>query len=213
MHEIQRKILDLAMSKNIGRMKLREIGYLVGEPHPQKIKHHLNQLEKRGLIKINKAKNVVERIKTGINKKTKLINIPILGSANCGEATFFADKNLEGYLKVSSSILTRKRTDIFALKTIGSSMNKANIQGNSIEDGDFLIVDCNDNNPQNNDYVVSIIDSCANVKKFLQDDKNNQIVLVSESTQDFPPIYIHPNDDFRINGKVVQVIKKPQGGN
>jgi len=40
MHIIQQKILKLAEKQNIDRMNLHEIGRLVGEEHPQKIKHH-----------------------------------------------------------------------------------------------------------------------------------------------------------------------------
>lgn len=46
------------------------------------------------------------------------------------------------------------------------------------------------------------------LKKFIE--KDNQIILISESTKDYPPIYIHKNDfaKYMINGKVIQVIKK-----
>src|ERR1700679_3939988 len=46
MHPLQEKILALIDSHNLGQMTLREIGELVGERFPQKIKHHLVQLEK-----------------------------------------------------------------------------------------------------------------------------------------------------------------------
>lgn len=41
---------------------------------------------------------------------------------------------------------------------------------------------------------------------------NNQIALMSDSSQDYPPIYIHEEDisGYMINGDVVYVIKKPQ---
>ncbi len=63
---------------------------------------------------------------------------------------------------------------------------------------------------RNGDIVLSIIDGMANIKRFFLDKANNQVVLVSDSTKEFPPIYIHEDDDFMINGKVVQVIKKPK---
>ena len=85
------------------------------------------------------------------------------------------------------------------------------VKGNTIEDGDFVIIDKNDKNPNNGDYVLSIIDDVANIKKFVRDRKNKQIILLSESTEDLPPIYIHPKDfsEYIIGGKVIQVIKKP----
>jgi SOS-response transcriptional repressor LexA len=50
----------------------------------------------------------------------------------------------------------------------------------------------------------------ANIKKYIFDEENNQIVLVSQSSKDIPPIYIHEDDSFMVNGKVIQVIKKPK---
>ena len=89
-------------------------------------------------------------------------------------------------------------------------MNKASINGQCIEDGDYLIIDSDYRSPKNGDVVLSVIDDMANIKKYIFDEENNQIVLVSQSTKDIPPIYVHEDDSFMINGKVIQVIKKPK---
>lgn len=211
MHIIQQKLLKLSGRHNLGEMKLRQIARLIGENHPQKIKHHLNQLEKGGFIKFDKRKKIIERIRLGAIKKTNFFAIPILGSANCGKATIFADENLEGYLKVSGKLL-KKKEGVFAIKAEGHSMNRANINGQFIDDGDYVIIDNKNRVPNNGDYVLSVIDDVANIKKFIFDKENNQIVLLSESTEKLPPIYIHPKDFSRyiVNGKVIQVIKKPK---
>ena len=86
-------------------------------------------------------------------------------------------------------------------------MNLANVNGNTIENGDFVIVDPNAKNPKNGDYVVSVIDDVANIKKFIFDRKNNRIILQSESTQDYFPIFVHEDDKYEMSGKVVGVIK------
>jgi len=62
MHLVQQKIFDLASNKNIADLTLREVGELVGEPHPQKIKHHINQLLKKGLLKQNADKTVLTTV-------------------------------------------------------------------------------------------------------------------------------------------------------
>jgi SOS-response transcriptional repressor LexA len=87
-------------------------------------------------------------------------------------------------------------------------MNRSLIDGKRIEDGDYVIIDGDARSPAEGDIVLSVIDGLANLKRFHLDKQNKQIALVSDSTQDFPPIYIHEDDDFFINGKVVQVIKK-----
>ena len=50
----------------------------------------------------------------------------------------------------------------------------------------------------------------ANLKKVLIDNINKQLVLMSESTLDYKPIFIHLSDDHIIGGKIVQIIKKPK---
>ncbi|MCB9805545.1 hypothetical protein H6775_00105 [Candidatus Nomurabacteria bacterium] len=209
MHIIQEKILKLIDRKSIQGMTLRKIGEEIGEQFPQKVKHHLSQLESKGLIKINKKDKSVSRNNAGLIKNGDLISIPIVGSANCGVATIFANENIEGYIKISKNIL-KKCKNIFAIKAQGLSMNKANVNGKTIEDGDYLIIDSDYRSPRNGDVVLSVIDDMANIKKYIWDEDNNQVVLVSQSTKDIPPIFIHEDDSFMINGRVIQVIKKPK---
>lgn len=211
MHIIQLKLLELSKRKNIFSMGPREIGREIGVSHPQIVKHHLNQLKKKRLLG-KKEPISISKLRENLNKQvTSLIDIPILGSANCGVATIIAEESLEGFLKISSKLLgVSKPEKLFALRASGNSLNKANINGESVEDGDYLIVDTNYKNPEDGEYVVSVIDNCANVKKIrLEDDK---IVLLSESSENIPPIYIHSDDSYLINGKVTKIIKAHFGG-
>lgn len=205
MHPIQEKLLKLAGQYNLGRLSFREIGKLIDEDHPQKIKHHLEQLERRNLIQSTIEGKTIK--KTALDKD--IFAIPILGSADCGPATVFADENIEGYLRVSSRILA-PRNGLYALRAVGNSMNRAKVKGKSIDDGDYAIIDSKQKAPEGNDYVVSVIGGVCNIKKFIKDDANQQIVLLSESSFEFPPIHIHPEEaDYYVCGKVVDVIKKP----
>lgn len=209
MHPVQEKLLNLIDTKNISGLTLREIGFLVDEKFPQKIKHHLSQLERKGFIIIDKKNGLIKRVSGNTKNSDIFLSIPIFGTANCGPRTIYANQNIEGYLKVSKKLLNKKN-NIFALRAEGNSLNKANINGKSIEDGDFVIVDSQITNPNNGDYVVSVIEEMANIKKYVWDEKNSQIVLISESTQNYDPIYIHKDDNIIINGKVIDVIKKPK---
>lgn len=211
MHEIQRKLLDLCSNYDELPLSFREIGRKINVNHPQKVKHHLDQLVKKNLIIIDKNKKKIKLGSAGIIKNTKMFSIPILGLADCGAATAFADEFIEGYLKVSSSVVKKKK-NLFCVKAKGNSMNKANINGKSIENGDFVIIDGDYHNPKSGDYVLSVIDGCANIKRFGRDVVNNCYVLLSESTEDYPPIFIEEKDfnSYMINGRVIKVIKKPQ---
>ncbi len=215
MHELQERILKLSQEMNLGQLTLRRIGELIGERSPQKIKHHLQQLEKKGLVRVDKINGVIEKTEpgwvTGLLTNARLLTIPILGSANAGPARLLAEQNIEGYLKISSTFIgTRANHQLFALKVDGPSMNRAEIEGKKIEDGDYVIVDADACSPTDGQIVLSVIDGMANIKRFRLDSDHQQVVLAADSTHDFPPIYIHESDDFLINGTVIQVVKKPR---
>jgi len=214
-HQIQEKILGLIESNDLRGLSLRQIAEKIGEDssQPQKINHHLTQLKEKGLIYWDKGKKIIRRTISGKVESSGLVSIPILGAANCGPATLFAKQSMEGYLKISKRFLSSSKTKgIFAVRAVGSSLNKADIdhKGTSITDGDFILIDGDQRTPRNNDYVLSVIDDVVNIKKYIFDKEKNQIILLSESTENIPPIYIHPSDTYSINGKVIQVIKKPK---
>lgn len=217
MHQIQEKLLGLSKQKNLAKLSLREMASLIGIPResPQKIKHHLLQLQKKGFISIDRNLGVMKRIgfaptwaKGLLKNASKLFSIPIVGAANCGPATIFAEQNFQGFIKVSSKLIGKSKPDgLFAIKADGSSMNRAEINDKRIEDGDYIIVDKNDLNIRSNDIVLTIIDNRATVKRFIDDRENGQIVLKADSSFDYEPIYLHPDDQFSINGKVIGIIK------
>lgn len=136
------------------------------------------------------------------------VSVPLIGSADCGPADLVAEENVEGYLKVSRRILN-KMDGVFALRAKGDSMNKAKIGGRNIEEGDFVLIDSDYRSPQTGDYVLSVIDGHANLKRFRVDKRSGQITLKPESTNPrHKPIFISSDDDFMINGKIIAVLKK-----
>jgi SOS-response transcriptional repressor LexA len=208
MHHIQQKILNFADKVNLKRDGLRQIGRLIGELHPFKVSYHLKRLEKDGFIRIDWETGEIKKIKDVEAGNSLFTAIPVLGSANCGRATIFAEESLEGYIKVSKRIV-KVGDGMIAIKASGNSMNKAKVLGKqNIENGDYVIADTKIQ-PTDGDYVLAITDNCANIKKFSFDRKNKVISLISESTENHPPIFIHEKDNFMINGVVRYVIKKP----
>lgn len=185
--------------------------------HPSSAQYHVNNLQKLGYLE--KQSNRPRSIEINENKIVKTpfltqkglsaVRVPILGSANAGPAMLVAEENITGYLKVSSNILGKKKDHVFALWVEGDSMNKAKIGGKSIETGDFVLIDPTHRNPTSGDYVLSVIDGYANIKKFQKNQTSGQISLVSESSNDkYKPIYVSSEDDFLVNGKIIDVIKK-----
>lgn len=220
MHSIQEKLLRLSERENLAKLSLREIAKHIGMPgeSPQKIKHHLMQLQKKGFLTIDRVRGMMDRASANpgwakglLNKASRLFSIPIIGTANCGPATIFAEQNFQGFLRISNKLIERsKPTGLYAIKADGSSMNRAEIDGKYIEDGDYVIVDGNYKEPKNRDVVLVIVDNMGTIKRFIDDRQNGQIVLRADSSLNYDPIYLHADDDFSISGKVIQVVKKPK---
>lgn len=179
------------------------------EELPQKIKYHLDQLLRAGFLRIEGNAMVLatrEKVKSGI------VPIPILGTASCGPATQLAEENVVGYLSLSEKYLPRNHINLFIVQAVGQSMNKAHVNGaKEIKDGDYVLVDGKNRQPKTGAYVLAVANGAANIKKFVQG-ADGQIALISESTEDIPPIFIHPDDDpeFFINGAVLDVFKNPR---
>ncbi|MEK9177102.1 MAG: S24 family peptidase [Patescibacteria group bacterium] len=213
MHNKQALLLTLAKkSKNLGKHSLRQIAKFIGEEgKPQTVKYHLRQLEKAGLIQLNLAKGVVKPVKRGLLDRAKSLfySLPIVGAANCGPATVFADERVEGYLKVSTSMLPHRKDSLYVLVAEGDSMNRAEVRpGAPIEDGDFVVVDSAQKSAKGGDIVVAVIDGMATIKRYREDRKGKRIILSPESTEKHLPIFVGEGDDFSISGKVVEVIKQ-----
>jgi repressor LexA len=210
MHQTQKDLLSLSRNVNLAEKSLREIGALIGVEHPQQVQHHLKQLQKKGFLVHDQTKNEIVNVNRKLTRERQFINIPIVGAANCGPAQLMADENIEGYLKLSRSMIRNK--DVIAIRAEGDSMNKAKIDGGPIQTGDYVIVDYKQQAPNHGDYVLAVVDGAANIKRYYDDKPNGQVMLISESTYDYPPICIHESDysDLMINGKVLKVVKQPK---
>lgn len=206
-HKVQQDIIDLAKRDDISQYGYRKLGELIGVDHPQKVKWHLQKLLKDGhLVRDNFGKILAADEETN----PKLARIPILGLANCGQPLSFADNTIYDYLTLSPSLVKQhKQNSLFAVQATGDSMNACSIENRPIEDGDYVIVDASVEVPKTGDYVVSSIEGMANIKRFVRDETNQCIALVSESTRPRPPIIVSDEDleSYRVHGKVVGVIK------
>lgn len=163
--------------------------------------NYLNDLEQKGYIERTSEERGIEL--RGLNQKM-FVDVPIMGMANAGTALAFADDYIEGYLKVSKSIVREK--DVFAVQISGTSMNRAKINNKTIGDGDFVLVEKTEEYTYG-DKVLVVIDGLATVKTYRIFDEDN-IVLAPESTdKKHQPIFLTRDDNFVISGKVIDVLK------
>ena len=202
MNDIQAKVLEIAETKDLGSITYYRLSKMLGVDHPYRVK---------GLLTAKSDGSIIKAISSGLEG---LIKIPYYGEVNCGDATALAEDKIQSYLEISPSVIgAADVSNLFALKASGNSMNKADIGGRSVDDGDYIIARKEDNYcPKDGDHVISIIGGAANLKKFRKDTKNRQIILESESTEDLPPIVISEQDinnlsAYSIAAKAVAVVK------
>lgn len=177
------------------------------------IHQHVSVLEKKGYLIRSKNKRRFFEIaekpipQNALNSPAfDAFMIPILGSATAGSPVHFAEEHIEGYLRVSQKDIKQKK-ELFAVRIDGESMNKASKGGIQFSNGNFAIVDPTKRTPENNTYVLSVINGVCNIKKFRKD--SNGICLLSESTQSIhKPIFISSSDEYVVNGEVVAIIEK-----
>lgn len=166
---------------------------------------YLNALEEKGYIeRTSEDRGILLKGVTSDN----FVQVPVFGSASAGAAAMFADQYVEGYLRVSKRLV--KDRDIFAVQVNGTSMNKAVVNSKTIESGDFVLVDGGVKEYKNNDRVLVVIDGLATVKTYRTVD-GKTIALIPESTdKKHQPIFLTDEDNFVINGLVVNVLKLPK---
>lgn len=194
---------------------LEEIQEMFGFKSISTAHYHIKKLQEAGYLEkqIGKSRSLkAVDINFGhqlLKKIPQYFSLPVVGSANCGPASIFAIEEPREYMTVSAERLGKiNKEGLFIVEAEGNSMNGSKVGANklSIENGNYVVVDSNITSPSDGDYVLSIIDGCANIKKFKKLD--GRFALISESTsKDFRPIYLDSSDDFMVNGKVINVLK------
>ena len=194
-------------------MKLSELRDLTGAKYLQQVKYHRQMLVKKGLLSRQPGSRSVSYQKD-ILGEAQLLAIPVLGAVNAGLASIYAESRVEDYLRISSRRLPtqyRENKKLYSLKVVGYSMDRAEVGLDklNIDDGDYVIADGHRYVARSGDYVVSLIDGLANVKKLIIDKTKEQIILLSESSQNYPPIVLDLNDSIQYlaQSKVIHVVK------
>lgn len=166
---------------------------------------YLNALEEKGYIERTSEDRGI--LLKGVSADN-FIQVPVFGAASAGAATMFADQYVEGYLRVSKRLV--KDRNVFAVQVSGTSMNRAKVNEKTIQNGDFVLVDADVREYKNGDKVLVAIDGLATVKTYRSVD-GKTIALLPESTDaKHKPIFLTPEDDFVINGRVIDVLKMPR---
>lgn len=208
---LQANILRLAQTRDLSDMTYREMAQVLSVKHPYSVQQAVNTLISKGLLMKNKNTGTVLPA-GGNNSRTPLLSIPVLGRVSCGPATELAEDYPSNFISVSPSVARIRKPELtFALVATGDSMSAAHINGKSVDDGDYVIVEKRPwNEAVSGDYVVSRFNDMNNLKKLSIDREHGRVILLSESIEDQPPIIIAAEDIdyYAIEGVAVDVVKR-----
>ncbi len=151
---------------------VREIGEAVGLSSSSTVHNHLNQLERRGLIKRDPSKSRTVQLVQDAEldqQRRNAVSVPIVGNVAAG-SPILAEQNIEDHVLLSSELA---KEGYFLLRVRGDSMVNAGIL-----DGDLVLV-----RPQheasNGTIVVALVEGDATVKRFER--SNGHVRLIAEN--------------------------------
>ena len=171
----QNKILDYIRDVTKVRSyppSVREIGEAVGLSSSSTVHNHLNQLERRGLIKRDPSKSrTVQLVRDAEadQQRRNAVSVPVVGNVAAG-APILAEQNIEDHMLLSSELA---QEGFFLLRVRGDSMINAGIL-----DSDLVLVRPQHDAPQGS-IVVALVDGDATVKRFERG--NGHVRLVPEN--------------------------------
>ena len=170
---------------------VREIGAALGVSSPATAGKHVAALVAKGAL-------VREGSKTLLPRKALERGIPILGKVAAGVPT---DSEQHGEGALSLADLFDGNDGLFAVRVNGDSMRDAGIL-----DGDFVIVKPG-GRPKSGDVVLAVLGpEGESTVKVLRTGKGGAVTLEPRNPM-FEPIEVGEDEDFRIAGKVVGVVR------
>lgn len=182
---------------------IEELRRLLGVGSTRTVLRYLDQLNEEGYIeRWSGARGF--RMRKGLTAKgleTRLV--PIVGEAPAGQL-MPAEENILGQVQLPKDFLKPPSAKFFLLRVRGDSMNRAKIEGGTIEDRDLVLVRQQER-ADSGQFVVALVDGAATIKKLVK--APGYYVLQPESTNpQHRPIVIA--QDFRVQGIVCRVFKK-----
>lgn len=170
---------------------VREICAAVGLKSTSTVHAHLNNLEKKGLIRRDPTKpRAMEVLDDSLPRGR---SVPLVGRVTAGQP-ILAVENIEDYLTLPQTMLGRD--DFFCLRVSGVSMIEAGIL-----DGDIIVVRQQDE-AENGEIVVAMIDDEATVKRiFFEPDR----IRLQPENHTMEPIY---TDHAQVLGKIVALLRQ-----
>lgn len=159
------------------------------------VRRHLKAIEKKGYIHVDPGKSrgikVLDEISMGPQVK-----VPLVGKIAAGPFSI-ADEDIEGHLIVDPDFWGEPE-DLFILRVKGDSMKP------HIKEGDMVVVR-RQSYADPGEIIVALVENEATVKQIILKDTRYFLHPFNPAYED-----MIAGEDFRINGKVIGLIRRYQ---
>jgi repressor LexA len=188
---------------NHGRQpSVDELRRELGVASTRTVFRYLQLLEEDGAIQRRPGAPGVKLLKP-VSGGVQTRSVPIVGRVPAG-SPILAEENIEAWIRLPKTMTRRASDKFFLLNVRGTSMNKACVEGGTIDDGDLILVR-QQPTARNGDVIVGMVDGEATVKRLVT--APGYGILKPES-MDKSHRQIVVDTDFRVVGKVTHVLKK-----
>ncbi len=172
------------------------------------VSYNLNILEKNGYL--DRKKGLARSItSTRDHENEEIINVPIVSNISAGTPLelYSSDEIYNNQINSYASIKLSKKMFKSIKNLIGLKISGDSMKGDSIMDGDIIILDCNNistNDIKNGDIVAARIDEDAGTLKRIFIKKNK--IELRPSNKLYSSIFTNKTN-VKIDGKVVGLIR------
>jgi len=174
---------------------LDQVRFALNYTSTSSVQRHTDSLKNLGYLNKNRELSLPENDQT--------VQIPLVGNVACG-MPLLAIENIEAYIPYDSSSLRGNSDNYFFLRAVGDSMNATDVNGKTIDDGDYVLVKKQDS-PDFGKRIVALIGENATIKRLKRGD--GHIILEPESNNPAnKPIYVF--EEISVQGVAEDVIKK-----
>jgi repressor LexA len=180
-----------------------ELRRLLGVGSTRTVLRYLDALKEEGYIdRWSGARGIrMRKGQTTNGLETQLV--PIVGEAPAG-ALMPAEENMLGQVQLPKEFLKPPSAKFFLLRVRGDSMNRAKVQGQTIEDGDLVLVRQQERGDPGQ-IVIALVDGEATIKKLVKG-PDYYVLKPESSNPKHRPIIVA--QDFRVQGIVCRVFKE-----
>jgi repressor LexA len=197
--------LQRLTARNGGQPSVEELRRELGVASTRTVFRYLQMLEDDAVIERRPGAPGVKLLKPRVSgAQTRAV--PVVGRVPAG-ALMLAEENIEGWIQLPKALASPASEKFFLLRVRGTSMNRAKVGANTIDDGDLILVR---QQPvaRSGDIIVAMVDGEATVKTLMM--APGYAILKPESNdKSHSPIVL--SRDFRVAGKVTHVFKKAFG--